>query len=295
MKRVLPIICVFSLIIACSIAPTKPNISAIYRIPALKSQLEPISSKAQTLTQEPLSVRAQALFQRLYALDHVSALESGKLPEFQGKVGGRQILALTRFIELIANATTEEKANLAMLLKVGKPNISRYCAPLQAIYWLLEEDECLLRNPLQYYIIDILNYAWDYTDHNRWGDYEVVTDRLNSPELINLYEQMNFRYVEGYGDRLGYSKLIFKSNGGDCRDYTAFSVYCLHKAGYGARAIKVVSPSGRHAYHVVCEYEDKDGKKYIMDNSCVSCGSGEGITEKEIYTKELPQIGFGYM
>jgi len=126
MKRVLPIICVFSLITACSIAPTKPNISTIYKIPALKLQLEPVSSKSQTLTQEPLSERAQILFQELYLLDPILALELGRLPEFQGKVGERQILALTRFTGLIRNAAPEEKANLATLLKEGKVNTRRY-------------------------------------------------------------------------------------------------------------------------------------------------------------------------
>jgi len=158
---------------------------------------------------------------------------------------------------------------------------------------MIEEDKCLLRNPLQHSLRDILSYAWDFTNHDRWGDYEVVTDRLNSPELINFYERMSFRYLS-HGECIGFPKSIFKSRLGCCSDYTAFSEYCLLKAGYDARAIKVVSPTGR-AYHVVCEYEDKDGKKYIMDNSCFSCGSGKGITEKEIYIKELPIIGLGYM
>jgi hypothetical protein len=93
---------------------------------------------------------------------------------------------------------------------------------------------------------------------------------------------------------LGHSKSIFNTKLGCCADYTAFSEYCLLKAGYNAGAIQVVSPTGA-PLHIVCEYEYEDGKKYIMDNSCITCGSGNGITEKEIYINELPIIGFGYI
>jgi len=293
MKRVLSIICIVSLIISCAVATTKPNISAIYRISALKNQLQPLPVKSQPSAKEPLPREVQTLFQQLYTIDSTLALEVGKLPEFQGKVDERQIRALTRFTELIANATTEEKANLALLLKEGRPTFRRYCTPLQAIFWLLEEDECLLgTNLLQYPLKDILVYAWDFTDQDRWGSYKIVTERLNSPELINYYERCNFIYVS-HGECRGYAKIIFKSKKGCCSDFTAFSEYCLRKAGYEAMAIQVESPT-YHSYHVVCEYEE-NGKKYIMDNSCRSCGSGKGITEKKEYTKKLPQIGFGYM
>ncbi len=293
MKRLLPIICIVSLIIGCAVAPTKPNISALYRIPTLKAQLQALPAKFQPSAKEPLPEEVQTLFQQLYTLNPALALEIGRLPEFQGKVGKRQVVAMRRFVDLIENATADEKANLSMLLKEGKPEIRCYCTPLQAIFWLLEEDECLLGpNLLQYPLKDILVYAWDFTEEHKWKDFEIVTERLNSPELINYYEHYNFRYVS-HGECPGSAKSIFKSKKGCCSDFTAFSEYCLRKAGYDARAIKVVSPTGA-PYHVVCEYEE-NGKKYIMDNSCRSCGSGKGITEKKIYTKELPHIGFGYI
>ncbi|HID28793.1 MAG TPA: hypothetical protein EYP19_02175 [Desulfobacterales bacterium] len=277
-----------------TIQRTQPNVTALYRIPAIEAQLPPLEAKSPLLAREPLPPPVQALFQELYALDSSLALEIGKLPEFQGQPGQRQISALARFTDLIADATPEEKSNLANLLEVGQPEFRRYCVPLQAIFWLLEQDETYLKhNPLRYPLQDILNYAWDFTEESRWRDFEVVTDRLNSPELINYYERANFTYVS-HGECPGSAKGIFKSKKGCCSDYTAFSVYCLRKAGYDAKAIKVVSPTGR-AYHVVCEYEDRDGKKYIMDNSCRICGNGEGITEKKEYTRELPQIGLGYI
>jgi len=293
MKRLLPIICIVSLIIGCAVAPSKPNISTLYRIPALKAQLQPLPAKSQPSAKEPLPEEVQTLFQQLYTLNPALALEIGRLPEFQGKVGKRQVVAMRRFVDLIENAKADEKANLSMLLKEGKPDFRRYCVPLQAVFWLLEKEKCLLKpNPLQYSLIDILIYAWDFTEEYRWKDFKIVTERLNTPKLINYYERDNFMYVS-HGVCPGSAKLIFKSKWGCCSDFTAFSEYCLRRAGYRARAIKVVSPTGKR-YHIVCEYEENN-KKYIMDNSCRSCGSAKGITEKKEYIKRLPCIGFGYM
>lgn len=293
MKKILFLFFLFITILGCSVA-SGPNVSAIYRMPDLKSQLPPLSDKSKPLIQEPLPTPVQVQFQRLYEQEPALALEVGRLPEFQDKIGDRQILALTRFTELVSNTTPEEKGNLRELLKEGLPNVRRYCAPLQAIFWLLEKDEYLLRpNPLRYPLKTIIQYAWGvFTDEKRWGNFKLVTDRLNSPTLINYYEQMNFTY-QSHGECSGNERGIFSLKVGCCSDYTAFSVYCLRRAGYNAYAIKVVSPTGK-LYHVVCEYKDKDGMEYIMDVDCHSCTGGRGILEKKEYLKKLPQIGYGY-
>lgn len=292
MKMLLLIIYVASLIIGCSLAPTKPNTSAIYRVPSLYAQLPTLSAEPKQLTLQPLPDETQALFQRLYALNPALAFEVGKLPEFQGTIGEKTTLSLIRFTDLIANASLEEKTKLVEILKVGKADFRRYCAPLQAVFWLLEKDE---RNRLQYPIETIITYAWDFTDQDRWSDYQTVTERLNSPLLLKIYEENNFRYKSkrGSNPKYGYSKGIFKTKVGNCQDYTAFSVFCLKKAGYEAKAIKVVSPTGA-PFHIVCEYKDKDGQVYIMDVDCWPCTSGRGIVKKEIYIESLPQTGTGY-
>ena len=72
-------------------------------------------------------------------------------------------------------------------------------------------------------------------------------------------------------------------------------MHCLQNAGYDAKAIMVRSPTGNPKGHVVCEYKGKDGKEYILDNSCEFCaGGGKGIEEKDTYVRKLPQIGDGY-
>ncbi len=289
MKKTLIIFFLLFSLLGCSVA-SRPNVSAIYRVPDLKAKLPPLPGKTPSSIQEPLPVPVQVQFQRLYERDPNVALEVGRLPEFQGEIGDRQIVALNRFTELFLNATSEEKKNLTEILEEGLPGVRRYCAPLQAVFWLLEKETYkpgIGTNPLGLSLEELMQQAWRFfTEEYRWSDFKVVTDRLNSPRLINLYEQMNFSYVS-HGRCPGNARQIFRFKTGCCSDYTAFSVYCLQKAGYEAGAIKVVSPTGK-SYHVVCEYKD-GGKKYVMDNS-----AGRGIMKKEIYVQSLPQIGFGY-
>ena len=286
MKRILPVICIALLIIGCA---TKSNISAIYRIPALKPQLQPLPAISKSSNCKPIPIEVQLLFERLFTLEPVLAEEVGRLPEFQAEIRGRQILALSRFVDLVKNATNEEEMNLEEFLKVGQPACRRYCSALQAIFWLLEKanaykpktNNVALRayprmiekdyykvgvSPLRYSLEFLLSQAWDYSEHNRWKDYSIVTDRLNAPELINYYQRTRFSYSSRKGftkSTTGYPRRLFNTNWGNCMDHAAFAVYCFKKGGYKAREYNV--GQGHHDYHAACLFE-WNGNKYIMDN-----------------------------
>jgi len=202
-------------------------------------------------------------------------------------------MALGRFVSLIKNSETEEKENINKLLIVGKLEFRRYCTPVQAIFWLLERKEYEYQGILMQSLESLLSESWDFTEKSRWSSYKIVTDRLNSPELISFYSRRNFSYVR-QGQRQITAPYIFFSKKGCCQDYTAFAVYCLKNAGYDARAIIVKSPTNHPNGHVVCEFKGKDGKEYILDNSCAYCTFGKEIEEKDSYVDRLPQIGTGY-
>ncbi|MGQ9722798.1 MAG: transglutaminase-like domain-containing protein [Candidatus Jordarchaeum sp.] len=123
---------------------------------------------------------------------------------------------------------------------------------------------------------------------NRWKDFREVTERLNSPELIDYYERANFSYVNLQGKNNEYD--VFSRKYGDCVGVSLFTEYCLRKAGYKAYIVRVVSPTGVSTGHRVCYFE-VENKGYIMDN-----GSPypKGIVEKEAYLKSWgPIIGYG--
>ncbi len=273
-----------ALIVGCSAtAPVKgPNISALYRVPILQNQLPPLADKSGPLTQEPLPEAVEHIFKQIYALDPAVAIEVGKLPEFQGNIGERQVQALTKFIDLIQNATEPEKANLANFMEIGKPASRQYCVPLQAIFWILERGKPRSKptiqeieyfqlakignkpgiNPLDYSLEELLAQAWDFSEQDRWKDYEIATDRLNAPELVNYYERARFIYKSRKGKPeydTEYPQRLFNKNRGNCTDHAAFTAYCLQKGGYNA--------NGHHdvGHHFVCLFED-NGRKYILDN-----------------------------
>ncbi|HEC93423.1 MAG TPA: hypothetical protein ENI51_10610 [Candidatus Atribacteria bacterium] len=281
----------FFILIACrctTVPPVKgPNVSVLYRIPTLKKQLPPLADTSKPLAQKSLPEAVQHLFKRLYALNPTLALEVGRLPEFQGNVDERRIHALNRFVNLIENATQPQKANLAKLLKVGKPASRRYCTPLQAIFWILERGKPrsgptvqeieyfqLAKignragiNPLKYRLEELLAQAWDFSEQDRWNDYEMVTDRLNAPELVNYYQRVRFIYKSKKGGidnpyaYVGKSQKLFETNKGNCMDVSAFTAYCLKKAGYKVWEDNV-HPTG---YHRVCFFK-MNGNKYVIDN-----------------------------
>ena len=99
----------------------------------------------------------------------------------------------------------------------------------------------------------------------RWKNFDIVTERLNAPQLIDYYERRRFSYVDWrllpqHSDSLKY---VFKHNVGQCVSITNFTIYCLRKAGYRAKEIWV--PGYSYDFHAQTLFE-MNGKKYIMDN-----------------------------
>lgn len=294
MKRLLPIVCVIILILGFLIEQSigkeiiGPNISAIYRIPAISSELPALPKKHSLTVKEPFPEPVQIAFQRLYALNQNLAVEIGRLPEFQDEVEKNELLSLNRFTELIENITPEQEANLDLLLKVGLPEYRRCCTPLQAIMWLLEKK--LDKQLLQYSLYELLDQSWDFSEKSRWKDYEEVTYRLNSPELVNYYERVQFVYKSKKGRKdanKGTPKKLFTNKIGNCVDHSAFDAYCLKKGGYKTSK-KNVHPSSR-GYHTVCVFK-VNGNKYYLDNGRPDKFLRRGIVPSDEYKMYQDQV-----
>ncbi len=231
----------FSVCSCATIPPTRPNFISICQI------------------QNP---GAKALMREFIVRDFQLALEVGRLPEVQEGMGESQIRALTRFMDLVSNASYGERNNIASLLKIGKPAVRRYSTPLQAIFWVLEKE--VDANILQYSLEQLLDKAWDFSGA-RWEDYDTVIERLNSPRLVDYYERKRFVYglrTEHPGD----PRWLFKTNCGMCDEISYFAFVCLKKAGYEVTDHNpTVAGRGLGAHHVTL-FRSKSGNLYIMDN-----------------------------
>lgn len=223
-------------------------------------------------------------YDALVEMSPLLAYEIGRLPEIQDGISPAEAVSLKKLIELRdAEPAAFDKA-FEKMYQVGIPEIRKYCSPLQAVFWLIEDGKIGDINISKCNIMNLINEAWlksgfEYNDKKgRWKDFDIVTDRLNSPELIEFYIRWDFthhsRLEEGFPAQTLFS--LFKYKKGNCEDFSNFCVYCLKKAGYQAKMIRVTGRKRGNILHTACEYIDIDGKEYVIDV----------MTGREIFTKE---------
>jgi hypothetical protein len=314
-----------AILIAGCATPTKPN-------PVYKG---PLPDKFSSLEQK----------------NPLLAKELCKLPELQDGVSPAELSVLEEIVELYNRNPSAFDETFKKMYQVGLPEVRKYCSPLQALFWLAEDEKLSKKNIIlrDYGITVLLNQAWVFRTHpglppcvtdkiededidkiiagitdeeekkifedlrqtkkkgvvssiwiaytkwkhkdifseeskkiiekrlavsvrkeeekqkRRWKDFDIVTDRLNAPELVDYYERKRFSYHFEGAASAGGPSIAFKNNGGACINITTFTVYCLVKGGYKASDRRVQSPYGGTPYHVACLFE-WNGKKYIMDN-----------------------------
>jgi hypothetical protein len=242
-------------------------------------------------------------FKQLFYNNKLLAKEIGKLPEIQDGISDIEAKAIELICKLYAEDPDSFDKAFKQMYQVGKPEVRKYCSPLQALYWLALDDKLKQADISDYALTGLLNKAWympgfELDGTGRWDDFNDVTERLNSPDLVDYYVSRNFSYKKIRLTSLNDYKNpynIFKIKQGECWLYTSFCTNCLKKAGYQAHAITVFHNLRKRPSHVTCEYTDKDGKEYILDNTLTARGIGSGIYKKEVYLNIYPYYGKGYL
>ncbi|MGD8368416.1 MAG: hypothetical protein PVG78_12310 [Desulfobacterales bacterium] len=226
-----------------------------------------------------------------------------KLPEFQDGISASEAKGLENLFRLYEQDAACFDRAFAKIDQIGRPEFRKYSAPLQALYWVALKGDLKRVDLADFSLVELLNEAWyksgfEYGDPDRWNGFGEVTDRLNSPELIDFYESRSFSYKKirlRTLDDYKNPRILFERKQGECWLFTAFSVYCLTKAGYEARAITVFHGNSSVPNHVTCLYTDKDGKERILDNTLRAYIHTSGIYEKEVYLDNYPYYGEGYV
>jgi hypothetical protein len=65
------------------------------------------------------------------------AQEIGKLPEIQDGISDSEAIALEKLCDLYMKNPENFNKTFEKMYQVGKPEVRRYCSPLQAVYWLI--------------------------------------------------------------------------------------------------------------------------------------------------------------
>lgn len=122
----------------------------------------------------------------------------------------------------------------------------RYSPSLEAFLWLILDGNF---DPLffssQYSdSLTLTTDIWETMSGPRWQNYDLVLNRLNTPELIHYYINKKFRFRQG-PTRGAF--MLFKTNEGQSVDVAYFARQAMKRAGYRTfiRSVRVDDINGR--------------------------------------------------
>lgn len=168
-----------------------------------------------------------------------------------------------------------------LIQKEGKTNSRPYNSVIEALIWIFKDGHHIseAEHIMSYYReyrtnsrtrkimgIDaegLYVLAWDFDDNRRWGDYRIVSKRLNSPEAISYFTKSAISYDYYYGDQAS-DRYVLKYRKSNCVDTSQFIVSLLNKGGYKAHTRRVESPTGAGGHIIVCFYIEDE--LYLIDN-----------------------------
>lgn len=208
----------------------------------------------------------------LFKVNPVLAEELRKLPELRRELDEKGLPALNRIVSYYTQSpkSNETKNLFDMILSIGKKERRKFSAPLQALFWLAEEQELPLgENLLKIHskekyrgfnknlgedeeVITFVYNIWRNTyDTDKWKDPNEIIDRLNSPHLFELYFRNNILYdwdklTSFLSGRRWHENLDLQSakvtiirKKGTCSDATKLAEETLKKAGYDIKPLQI--------------------------------------------------------
>jgi len=136
----------------------KPYLLFLFTIPVIIFTLYSCATKPNI----PYPGRMTENFSKLEQWNPLLANEIRKLPEFQDGVAVQEEKALDDLVELYANNPIVFSNAFKQMYQVGIPEVRKYCTPLQALYWLVEdgafeETRFVLED---YQLFALLDYSW---------------------------------------------------------------------------------------------------------------------------------------
>jgi hypothetical protein len=88
------------------------------------------------------------------------AEEIGKIPEIQNGISENDFVVIEKIVSVYnSNPLSFEKAFKEMY-QIGLPEVRKYCSPLQALFWLAEDNILSLDYVVEYSLHKLLDSAW---------------------------------------------------------------------------------------------------------------------------------------
>ena len=254
-------------------------------VPGHKSSNVPTN----TANAQEVDQQATVLLDQIEALYPAFGKELKKLPEIKNSPN---VKSLADINTLVQNLTPQQREAIEEMFKVGKPGLRKFVTPIQALYWLIE-DQGLDKSQaiLSKGWTKVVKKAWGAARGARWQrktikDFEVVTARLNDPWLLDFYIKKRFRYSY---PNVGYSAPpfdTFRKEQGDCSDVATFGLWCLKEVGYYCDLYGGPWTFGGHVI-LVCKHE---GKLWVPVDFLKNGNNPSGPYSN--FSEMCPKLGF---
>ena len=89
------------------------------------------------------------------------AEELKKLPELQDGISDAESKAIEKLLDLYFQETESFNSSFELMYQIGKPEVRKYCTPLQALFWMAEDNNILINDHVsEYSLAKLLENAW---------------------------------------------------------------------------------------------------------------------------------------
>jgi len=138
-------------------------------------------------------LEAKSILAEISSKNPLLAIELGKLPELQDGISFQETQALERLHRKYVDDTDSFDRAFKEMYKIGLPDVRRYCSPLQALFWLTEDNELRSDNNLfvNYSLEHLLAKAWkfDPLSHRLMSDKQIkdVIDGIQIEDIKKKY------------------------------------------------------------------------------------------------------------
>ncbi|MBN2516778.1 MAG: hypothetical protein JXC33_12190 [Deltaproteobacteria bacterium] len=242
----------FFCIIGCAILDTKqPTLydtrSGLFSKQFTTGEIRAVKAGFKAYPFEYSEEFGNLLLWRIHSKNQAFSRQLVKLPELNDGITPDEARALHTMYVYIKGMQAERKKKPGSTLEPGSRSLHiinemtqdgltndsyRYSPSLEAFLWLIMDGHFDAQLFEAEYVnsLTFTKTVWGTMKGPRWEDFDVVTDRVNNPELLHYYITKNISYKKGHNTQS--AKQVFSRGFGDCYDVAFFGKYLLERAGY---------------------------------------------------------------
>jgi len=118
--------------------------------------------------------------------------ELGKIPEIEDGLSDNEALVLEKIVKLYNDDPISFEKAFEKMYQIGLPEVRKYCSPLQALFWMIEDEELTASEDIlnNYSLKKLLSSAWDFQlKPIPFSDEQisVILDNTNDKAVQELY------------------------------------------------------------------------------------------------------------